>query len=207
MASSTTPATTVLYFGRYLGKPPLDRGSYVDWLRRQQEARRGFNPYSRFAAAVRADLRFGTRGYNLSRVVDSVDARYRPLYRKLAEGWFTFTRDLPGHVMGGANPETAAVDLGNLTVKVNPHVELVGWSQPVVGYLWFDEDPPPSTTREAILRLMQNGMSDISPRSRAAVIDVRRAVMHPASDRVDSRVDRLMASEAAGFVTYWRSAA
>jgi hypothetical protein len=125
VSNGSIPYATALAFARYLQQAPLDKAPFVDELRRSQEARRGFNPYSKFCAACRADLRFGTPGRQLAEAVRTVQPRYRRLYLELSAGYRTYLAGLADTSSCSEQKiHNAVIVRRGLTLNLNPHLGL-----------------------------------------------------------------------------------
>jgi len=203
------PYATALVFARYLEQAPLDKAFFVEEIRRGREGGRGFNPYSKFCAACRADLRFGTAGQHLAQATATVAARYQPLYRQLAFGYRSYLQslsDLPACTE--QKIREAVVERSGLTLKLNPHMGVRrGNGRVEVTYLWFDVHPPRPEVIAALLRLMGQQMESIYPAGLPVVLDVRRGHAHRTSRISPVRVDRYVDGQIAAFVTNWAAAA
>jgi hypothetical protein len=203
------PRATVLTFGRFLNRPPLERAAMVGQVRRSREAKSGFNPYAKFVAAVQADLSFGTPGTHRAAAVQTVDPRYRALYQELDQGIGRYFETLPNLAeLRAEKVRSALVARSGLVINLNPqlglrypdgHVEAV--------YLWFDEQEPHPETVLALLHLMDQQMADIHPDATACLLDVRRGDAHYLTPTPAHRIDRFIDGQAAAFVANWGAAA
>jgi hypothetical protein len=209
MSNGNIPHATALVFGRYLQKAPLDKAFFVDEVRRSQETRRGFNPYSKFCAACRADLRFGTPGRQLAEAIRTVHPRYQPLYRELAAGYTTYLAGLADlSTCSEQKIHNAVAVRTGLTLNLNPHLGLRRGDGTVEAtYLWFDPIPPPPESAAVLLRLMGQHMEIIHPGAIPVVLDVRRGQGHRTLNVPPTRIDRYIDGQAAAFVTNWAAVA
>src|SRR5690242_11956673 len=88
VTAAPAPHATLLTFGRYVASTGPARATIVGGLRRAHQTGAGFNPHAQFIKALKADLRFRTRGEHaaLAAVVETVAPRWRPLYTALRSG-------------------------------------------------------------------------------------------------------------------------
>jgi hypothetical protein len=209
VSDGNIPYATALAFGRYLQRAPLDKAPFVDELRRSHQTRRGFNPYSKFCAACRADLRFGTPGRQLAEAVRSVQPRYRPLYQQLSAGYTTYLTGLPDTSSCSEQKiHNAVVVRAGLTLNLNPHLGLRRGDGTIEAtYLWFDPIPPQPENAAVLLRLMEQHMDVIHPMAIPVVLDVRRGHAHRTISVSTTRIDRYIDGQAAAFVINWAATA
>lgn len=206
---SPQPRATVLTFGRFLNRPPLERAAMVGQVRRSREAKSGFNPYTKFCAAIHADLAFGTPGKHRAEAVRTVHPRYRALYQELDQGIARYFETLPDLAEFGVEKlHNVLVARSGLIINLNPqlglrypdgHVEAI--------YLWFDEQEPHEETALALLHLMDQHMADIYPNATACLLDVRRGRAHYLAPTPGHRIDRFIEGQAAAFVSNWGAVA
>lgn len=209
MTTGNIPYATALVFSRYLEKAPLDKAPFVDKVRRSQETRKGFNPYSKFCAACRSDLRFGTPGQQLAKAVCTVQSRYKLLYQALAAGYERYLIGLTDiSSCSEQKIHNAVVIRTGLTLKLNPHLGLRRGDGTVEAtYFWFDPTPPRPENTAVLLRLMDQHMDVIYPRAIPVVLDVRRGDAHRAISVPTTRIDRYIDGQAAAFVANWAAVA
>ena len=210
-AEPSTPYATLLDFARYVGRNGPAKASYVGGLRRQRERQSGFNPHGSLLKALKADIEWRTDGTHLTRVVDEVKPRWRPLYTALLPGALSYLDSLGNrsevHV---AQSRDAIAMVGGLPVKINPQLALRyddGRAEAV--RLYFDVEPPAPEAVLATLHLLDRYMERILPGGRAVVVDLRRAAVHRPGgvSTVPAVVERWLAGEAAGFAAMWGVAA
>jgi hypothetical protein len=207
---STAPYVTLLGFTRYVGRTGPGKATYVGGLRRQHEARSGFNPHGSLIKALKADIQFRTGGTHLDEVTETVNPRWRPLYQALTAGARTYL-----HTLG--EPPTVQVTrardalgvLCGLTIKINPHFGLRaedGTAQVV--RLHFDEEPPRPEAATAALYLMARHIDQVLPHATPVLVDVRRGEVIRADPSVKpDEVERWLTGEAAAFSAMWGTAA
>ena len=209
-AQATVPYVTLLGFTRYVGRTGPAKANFVGGLRRQREARSGFNPHGSLVKALKADIRFHTGGSHLAAVANTVKPRWHPLYEVLTAGATRYLHSL------GQPPTAELVQtkdalgvLGGLTIKINPHFGLrTADGQFEVVRLHFDEEPPSPETAMATLHLMARHMSQVLPNAEPVLVDVRRGTTlrnEPATKAAD--MERWLAGEAAAFSAMWGTAA
>ena len=204
------PYATLLSFTRYVGRTGPRKASFVGGLRRQREARSGFNPHSQLVKALKADIAFRTGGKYLSDVVDLVKPRWKPLYEAISAGAVAYLRSL-GDPDGVSLAQTrdALASIGPLAVKVNPHFGLrYADDRREAVRLHFDEEPPTAEVVTATLHLMARHMDQILPNAEPVLVDVRRGATHridPAAKAAD--VESWLAGEAAAFTAIWTATA
>jgi hypothetical protein len=203
------PYATALVFARYLEQAPLDKAFFVEEVRRGREIRRGFNPYSKFCAACRADFRFGSSGRHLEQAVTTVAPRYQPLYRQLVFGYRSYLRGLSDlSACSEQKIRDAVLERSGLTLKLNPHMGVRrGDGRVEATYLWFDVHPPQPEVVATLLRLISQHMESIYPTGQPVVLDVRRGRAHRTSSISPVRVDRYIDGQIAAFVANWAAAA
>ena len=207
----TTPAVAVPYatllsFTRYVGRTGPRKASFVGGLRRQREARSGFNPHSQLVKALKADIQFRTGGTHLRAVVDEVKPRWRPLYEAIVPGALRYLESLgPVQLV----PTRDALGLvGALPVKINPHFGLRyedGRGEAV--RLHFDDQPPQADAVVATLHLLGRHMDQVLPHAEPVLVDLRRGeTIHPDPATKPDEVERWLAGEAAAFSAMWSAA-
>jgi hypothetical protein len=204
------PYATLLAFTRYVNRTGPAKASFVGGLRRQRERGGGFNPHGQLVRALKADIQFRTAGAQVTRVVDTVNPRYRRLYTALSAGAIQYLETLgePGDVTLLSTHDTLSM-IGGLPVKVAAHFGLHhrnGRRECV--RLHFDEQPPTPEAVTAILHLMAMHMDQLLPDAEAVLVDLRRGEPHRAAEvaRDPAAVDRWLAGEAAGFRAMWQAA-
>jgi len=200
------PYATLLSFTRYVGRTGPRKASFVGGLRRQREARSGFNPHSPLVKALKADIQFRTGGTHLRAVVDEVKPRWRPLYEAIVPGALRYLESL-GPVQLVPTRDALGV-VGSLPVKINPHFGLRyddGRGEAV--RLHFDEDPPQPDAIVATLHLLGRHMDQVLPHAEPVLVDLRRgdAIRVDPATKADE-VERWLAGEAAGFSAMWSAA-
>ena len=204
------PYATLLGFTRYVDRTGPAKATFVGGLRKQRASRSGFNPHGQLVKALKADIAFHTDGRHLTEIADTVDPRWRALYRALVPGAVTYLRslgDLPSVHL--AQARDALGMLGDLPVKINPHFGLRradGRAEAV--RLHFDEQPPSTEAVLATLHLMARHMEQVLPGAEPVLVDVRRGVVHrrDPGEKVD-QVERWLTGEAAAFTALWSTAA
>jgi hypothetical protein len=216
MPATETPApyATLLAFARYVGRSGPAKASFVGGLRRQRASQSGFNPHGSLVKALKSDIQWRTAGTHLSRVVDVVKPRWRPLYQTLLPGVLSYVEslgDLSRVQLAQARDALAIV--GGLPVKINPQLALRyddGRAEAV--RLYFDPEPPSPEAVLATLHLMGRHMDQVLPGGTPVVVDVRRGEIHrPDPEGIDDKkaadVERWLAGEAAAFSAMWSVAA
>jgi hypothetical protein len=207
---SPAPYATLLAFARYVGRNGPAKASFVGGLRRQRASQSGFNPHGSLIKALKADIQWRTPGIHLTRVVEEVKPRWRPLYRTLLPGALSYLDSLGdlGRVHLAQSRDALAV-VGVLPVKVNPQIALRyddGRAEAV--RLYFDPEPPAADAVLATLHLMERNMDGVLPGAHPVVVDVRRGEVYrpdagePDAKRLDE-VERWLAGEAAAFSAMW----
>jgi hypothetical protein len=200
------PYATLLSFTRYVGRTGPRKASFVGGLRRQREARSGFNPHSQLVKALKADIQFRTGGTHLRTVVDEVKPRWHPLYESIVPGALRYLESLgPVQLV----PTRDALGLvGSLPVKINPHFGLRyedGRGEAV--RLHFDEDPPQPDALVATLHLLGRHMDQVLPHAEPVLVDLRRGeAIRPDPATKADEVERWLAGEAAAFSAMWSAA-
>lgn len=206
----TVPYATLLGFTRYVGRTGPDKAAFVSGLRRQREAKSGFNPHGPLVKALKADIQFRTGGSHLEAVAGSVKPRWQPLYEILTAGALKYLRSLDEQPRVRLTPlrETIGV-VGGLAIKINPHLGLRaedGAAQAI--RLFFDDRPPSSEVVTATLYLMSRHMDQILPDAAPVLVDVRRgAALTTTPSAKTAEVERWLAGEATGFASMWTAAA
>jgi len=204
--SDSSPYVTLLGFTRYVGRTGPGKASFVGGLRRQREARSGFNPHAQFVKALKTDIAFRTGGTHVTDIATQVKPRWRPLYEALTPGALKYLQTLgdPTQVALAQTRDALGV-LGGLTVKVNPHFGLryaEGRSELI--RLHLDEAEPRTEAVVATLYLMARHMDQMLPKAHPVLVDVRRGAVHrqdPTTRAED--VERWLAGEAAAFSSMW----
>jgi hypothetical protein len=202
----------LLSFSRYVGRTGPAKATFVGGLRKARQAGSGFNPHGQFVKALKADIRFRTRGDQLAvaAVATQVAPRWRPLYAALQVGAVSYLESLgdPAKVWPAQVHDALGV-IGGLTVKINPHLGLRyddGRTEAV--RLHFDEQPPSDELVVATLHLMAGAMDQILPAATPVLVDLRRGVVHrPDPKTRPDDVARWLAGEAAAFAAMWGTAA
>lgn len=207
---STAPYVTLLGFTRYVARTGPGKATFVGGLRKQREARSGFNPHGQLIKAMKADIQFHTGGAHLAAVVETVKPRWQPLYQALTAGALRYVSSLddrPGTTL--AKTRDAIGGFGGLTVKINPHFGLRDESgHTEVVRLHFDEEPPSPDVTVATLHLMARHMESILPNAEPVLVDVRRgAALRAAAGTKSAEVERWLAGEAAAFSAMWGAVA
>jgi hypothetical protein len=199
----------VLTFGRYLEKAPMERAAFVDRTRRDRETGRGYNPYSRFCAACRADLRFGTSDIHVHEAIADVQPQQRALYQELVGGYLAYRASIPDIMSCTEHKIRDAVTRrAGLTLKINPHLGLRRPDGTIeVTYFWFDQTPISPGTAQVLLRLMAQNMDEICPGGVPVVLDVRRGNSYRNLRGSGRRLDRYADGEAAAYVYTWTAVA
>ncbi|TCJ31655.1 hypothetical protein E0504_47270 [Parafrankia sp. BMG5.11] len=203
------PYATALVLARYLEQAPLDKAFFVEEVRRNREIRRGFNPYTKFCAACRADFRFGSSGRHLEQAVTTVATRYQHLYQQLEFGYRSYLRSLDDlSFCSEQKIRDAVIERSGLTLKINPHMGVRrGNGRVEATYMWFDAHPPNPEVIATLLRLMSQHMENIYPAGLPVVLDVRRGRAYRTSSISPVRVDRYIDGQLAAFVANWTAAA
>lgn len=216
MPATETPApyATLLAFARYVGRSGPAKATFVGGLRRQRASQSGFNPHGSLIKALKLDVQWRTPGTHLTRVVNDVKPRWRPLYQTLLPGVLSYLESLGNldrvHL---AQARDALVVVGGLPVKINPQLALRYDDGRVEAVrLYFDPEPPSSEAALATLHLMGRHMEQVLPGATAVVVDVRRAAVHrwgadDLSEKKAADVERWLAGEAAAFSAMWSVAA
>jgi len=211
---SPAPYATLLAFARYVGRSGPAKASFVGGLRRQRVRQSGFNPHGSLIKALKADIQWRTPGIHLTRVVEDVKPRWRPLYQALLPGSLSYLESLGDlNRIHLAQSRDALAVVGGLPVKINPQVALRyddGRAEAV--RLYFDPEPPAADAVLATLHLMGRYMDQVLPGATPVVVDVRRGQIHrPEVGEPDTRkvtdVERWLAGEAAAFAAMWSVAA
>lgn len=207
VTESPAPYATLLAFARYVGRSGPAKASFVGGLRRQRLSQSGFNPHGSLIKALKTDIQWRTPGTHLTRVVDDVKPRWRPLYEALLPGALSYLDSLgdPARVHLAQSRDALAV-VGGLPVKINPQLALRyddGRSEAV--RLYFDPEPPAEEALLATAHLMERYMDQVLPHASAVIVDVRRGLVHrPSLDaRQAAEVERWLAGEAAAFSAMW----
>lgn len=206
----TAPYATLLSFTRYVGRTGPERAIFVGGLRRQREAKTGFNPHGPLIKALKADIQFRTGGSHLAAVTETVKPRWQPVYEILTAGAKRYLDSLgqrPGVQL--ARTRDAIGIIGGLTVKINPHFGIRTETGEIEAVrLCFEEHPPSDEMLVATLHLMARHMDQILPGAVPILVDVRRGVaLGAASSTKSAAVERWLAGEAMGFSTMWATAA
>jgi len=209
LTSPAIPYATLLNFTRYVARTGPRKATFVGGLRRQREARSGFNPHSQLVKALKADIQFRTGGRHLRAVVDEVKPRWRPLYEALVPGALRYLESLgePREVQLLPARDALGV-VGGLPVKINPHFGLRyadGRAEAV--RLHFDEEPPTADATVANLHLLGRHMDQVLPHAEPVLVDLRRGEairLDPATK--PEEVERWLAGEAAAFAAMWTAA-
>lgn len=200
------PYATLLSFTRYVGRTGPRKASFVGGLRRQREARSGFNPHSQLVKALKADIQFRTGGTHLRAVVDEVKPRWRPLYEAIVPGALRYLESL-GTVQLVPTRDALGV-VGSLPVKINPHFGLRyddGRGEAV--RLHFDDQPPQADGVVATLHLLGRHMDQVLPHAEPVLVDLRRGeAIRPDPATKPDEVERWLAGEAAAFAAMWSAA-
>jgi hypothetical protein len=200
------PYATLLSFTRYVGRTGPRKASFVGGLRRQREARSGFNPHSQLVKALKADIQFRTGGTHLRAVVDEVKPRWRPLYEAIVPGALRYLESL-GPVQLAPTRDALGV-VGSLPVKINPHFGLRyedGRAEAV--RLHFDDQPPQADGVVATLHLLGRHMDQVLPHAEPVLVDLRRGeAIRPDPATKPDEVERWLAGEAAAFTAMWSAA-
>jgi hypothetical protein len=206
----TAPYATLLGFTRYVGRTGPEKAIFVGGLRRQREAKSGFNPHGPLIKALKADIQFRTGGAYLAAVTESVKPRWRPLYEVLTAGALRYLSSLderPGSQL--VRTRDAIGIIGGLTVRINPHFGIrteAGDTEAI--RLCFEENPPSDEVLVATSHLMARHMDQILPEAVPVLVDVRRGtVLRPVSAPKPAEVERWLAGEAVGFAAMWTTAA
>lgn len=211
---AATPYATLLAFSRYVGRRGPAKASFVGGLRRQRSSQSGFNPHGSLIKALKSDIQWHTPGTHLSRVVDEVKPRWRPLYESLVPGALSYLDSLGDlRAVQLAQSRDVLAIVGNLPVKINPQLALRyddGRAEAV--RLHFDPDPPVDDAVLATLHLMGQHMDRVLPGATPVVVDVRRAqIYRPDAEGPDDKkaadVERWLTGEAAAFAAMWTVAA
>jgi hypothetical protein len=204
------PYATLLGFTRYVDRTGPAKATFVGGLRKQRASRSGFNPHGPLVKALKADIAFRTAGRHLSEVAQTVKPRWRPLYEALVPGAVSFLHSLgdPAQVEL-AQTHDALVMIGDLPVKINPHLGLrYADGRREVVRLHFDEQPPSPEATLATLHLLGRQMPQVLPGAEPVLVDVRRGVPHrPDHATRADQVERWLAGEAAAFTAIWSTAA
>lgn len=207
---AATPYVTLLGFTRYVGRTGPGRATFVGGLRRQREARSGFNPHGSLIKALKADIRFRTDGTHLNAVTALVNPRWRPMYAALTPGALRYlqTLDEPTGLELLRTRDVVGILCG-LTIKINPHFGLRrGDGRLEAVRLHFDEEPPQPEPTMATLHLMSRHMDQVLPTAEPVLVDVRRGDVYrrdPATK--PDEVERWLTGEAAAFSATWQVAA
>jgi hypothetical protein len=200
------PYATLLSFTRYVGRTGPRKASFVGGLRRQREARSGFNPHSQLVKALKADIQFRTGGTHLRAVVDEVKPRWRPLYEAVVPGALRYLESL-GPVQLVHTRDALGL-VGALPVKINPHFGLRyddGRAEAV--RLHFDDQPPQADATVATLHLLGRHMDQVLPHAEPVLVDLRRGeAIRPDPATKPDEVERWLAGEAAAFSAMWSAA-
>lgn len=209
-ANPAQPYATLLAFTRYVDRTGPAKATFVGGLRRQREARSGFNPHGPLVKALKADIAFRTGGTHLAAVVDQVKPRWRPLYEALVPGAQTYLASLGDPSAVQVAPTHDAIGLvGGLPVKINPQLGLRyddGRAEAV--RLHLDEQPPSEEAVLATLHLMGRHIDQVLPHGEPVLVDLRRGTVHrPRAGVKQEQVERWLAGEAAAFTATWTTAA
>lgn len=209
-SAAPTPYATLLGFTRYIDRSGPAKATFVGGLRKQRASRSGFNPHGQLVKALKADITFRTGGRQLTEIAETVNPRWRALYRALVPGAVAYLQSLgnPASVQLVRTRDALGM-LGDLPIKINPHFGLRyedGRAEAV--RLYFDEQPPSPEAVLATLHLMGRHMEQVLPGAEPVLVDVRRGVTHRRDpDRKADQVERWLAGEAAAFRAFWSTAA
>lgn len=208
--TAPVPYATLLSFTRYVDRTGPAKATFVGGLRRQREARSGFNPHGQLVKALKADIQFRANGTHLARVAEEVHPRWRPLYRALVPGLSAYLASLGDlRAVELVRTRDALGVVNGLTVKINPHFGLRyadGRAEAV--RLYFDADPPGPSALLATLHLMARHMDQVLPGADPVLVDVRRGHAHRPDPAVRADdLERWLAGEAAAFSAFWSTAA
>jgi hypothetical protein len=198
------PRITLTTFAEYLTARSSAR---IDCVRQQirtyeQNYHPGPSFYRDFVDAVVKGRRTGADHLIFQHVVQAQrnDVR-RGHYATLAEHWLAMPKlHLPLVTCGRAVWTTP-----RLTVSVRPDLAIADDAGNVfVIKLWLKEQPLADDAASAILRLLDQHMSELVPNGNPLIIDVRREHTHRKTRRpVKQGFDHWMASEARGLAELW----
>ncbi|HEX5540082.1 MAG TPA: hypothetical protein VFX60_00730 [Micromonospora sp.] len=209
VSSAPLPYTTLLGFTRYVDRTGPAKVTFVGGLRKQRASRSGFNPHGQLVKALKADIAFHTDGRHLTEIAETVNPRWRALYRAVVPGATAYLRSLgdPASVQLVRTRDVLGL-VGELPVKINPHFGLRyadGRAETV--RLHFDDQPPSDEAVLATLHLMARHMDQMLPGAEPVLVDVRRGVAHrrDPGGKAD-QVERWLTGEAAAFTALWSTA-
>lgn len=209
-ATPPPPYATLLTFTRYVSRTGPAKAAFVGGLRRARASGHGFNPHGPLVKALKADIAFHTGGTHLTEVAGTVKPRWQPLYQVLTTGALAYLHSLGDtrRIHLAQTRDTLAL-IGNLPVKLNPHLGLRyddGRAEAV--RLHMDDAPPSQEALLAVLHLMAAHMHEIMPGADPVLVDLRRAQVHRPDPAVRTdQVQRWLAGEAAAFSAIWGTAA
>lgn len=123
-------------------------------------------------------------------------------FEEIADGFLPW---LASFKATGVPVEAATYRVGDLTLKVRPHLGLRKKDGTTYAVLVHTKEAP--LTREAAnvgLRILQHTISDTLPGATPLVLDARRGKAYQMPVRTNlGKLDVLIAAEAVGYVTHW----
>lgn len=124
-------------------------------------------------------------------------------FEEIADGFLPW---LASFKATGVPVEPATYRVGDLTLKVRPHLGLRKKDGTTFAVLAHTKEVP--LTREAAnvgLRILQHTISETLPGATPVVLDVRRGKAYQMPKRTNlAKLDVLIAAEAMGYVTHWQ---
>jgi hypothetical protein len=124
------------------------------------------------------------------------DERKKRIYPPIVRGYEKF---LASGRMRWFEPPTGSVKMGGITLNINPELGLEIDGTPHLIKLYFRGDPLSAKRVSVILNLMtQSGLAQRVPGCVFAVLDVRKARLHPLK-AANPRLNLLLRGEAASF--------
>lgn len=162
-------------------------------------------PYAAAEAKIKAAVASPDRAAVLRSMVESAPERMRPHYQEIAVGC---DRWLASNRLTLLPVRSASWAAHGLTVKVLHHIGLrLPDGSAVAALLYLKQPPLIQAGANVGLRIMEQLMGSILPGAASMVLDVRRGKPFKLNGNVRRhRLDAWLQSEAAGYVTHWRTA-
>lgn len=164
-------------------------------------------PYRAAEMGCREALQAEDPSPALLRMVAAAPPRMERHYEELRRGMETLRRRFRSLAVV---PTTAAVWMqGELTVRLSPVVGLsLADGRRVAAWLYFKEPALMAAGLQPALRIMEYKLGETLPDAVPAVLDNRRGRLQYMPSRANLvKLDRLLASESAGYLAHWQAAA
>jgi hypothetical protein len=158
-----------------------------------------------FYRSIREGIQMMHRRGACESVLDEIlakqnDEKKRRIYPHVAAGYRKF---LSSGDKRWFSPPQGEIQLGPLTVNLNPEVGFMIGRKPHLVKLYFRQEPLTSKRSSIVLALFAAGLGKTFPEHAFAMLDVQRGKLYTADSGPNPRLEVLLRGEAASFSTIY----